>query len=72
MNEQETPRNISRCSREPQQPPAQFNDENQIVFALPEKQQKNLNVGEFQNEAATLNTKRLPIEQTDTSDFPYC
>ena len=67
------PRNISRSSREPQQPPAQFNDENQIVFALPEiHQQRNLTVGEFQNEAATLNTRIIPIEQTDTSDFPYC
>ena len=67
------PRNISRSSKEPPQPPVQFNDENQIVFALPEiHQQRNLNLEEFQNEVAILNTRRLPVEQTDTSDCPYC
>ena len=50
------PRDIPGSSGEPQQHPVQFNDENQIVFALPEiHQQRNWVFGEFQNEAAVLN-----------------
>lgn len=62
------PRDTSGSSGERRQRPVQFNDNNQIVFALPEiHQQRNLTVGEFQNETA-----RMATENNDMSKCPYC
>ena len=50
----------------------QFADGDKIVFAVPETKPPNRWTGEVRNTTATLHPQKIPIENIDTSECPYC